>query len=344
MDHNKAETITITGCGGFIGSHLLDRILGSTRFRVYGIDTSSAKIKHLLNHPQLQFRQIDIRDTGTVRECVADSGTVISLAALCNPSLYNTEPLDVIDMNFTRPVELVKACCDLGCRLIHFSTCEVYGKTAGSVAANDAEGEKANYLLREDSSPLIMGPVKAQRWSYGSAKQLLERVIYAYGFEKGLQYTIVRPFNFIGPRMDFLPGVDGEGIPRVIACFINALLRMKPLKLVDGGLNRRCFTYIDDAVDAVMAILQKPEACRMEILNIGNPENEITISELAFAMIRIYKKLRPEISNRLFDIENVSSKTFYGRVMKIPTGGFRISLKQEICWGGFLKRIWKMRC
>jgi len=71
--------------------------------------------------------------------------------------------------------------------------------------------------------------------------------------------------------MDFIPGVDGEGLPRVIACFMEALLFKKPLQLVDGGKSRRCFTYIDDAIDAIMAIIQKPEKADGEIFNVGKP-------------------------------------------------------------------------
>ena len=77
----------------------------------------------------------------------------------------------------------------------------------------------------EDETALFLGPVARERWTYAAAKQLLERVIWAHGRHGGLPFTIVRPFNVIGPRMDFIPGVDGEGIPRVLACFLNALMR-----------------------------------------------------------------------------------------------------------------------
>jgi UDP-apiose/xylose synthase len=78
--------------------------------------------------------------------------------------------------------------------------------------------------MDEDGPPSCLGPVHRERWTYAAAKQLLERVIWAYGQHHGLKFTVVRPFNVIGPRMDFIPGVDGEGIPRVLAAFMHALL------------------------------------------------------------------------------------------------------------------------
>ena len=84
---------------------------------------------------------------------------------------------------------------------------------------------------------MIMGPVSAQRWCYACAKQLVERLIYAHGQQNGLQFAIVRPYNWIGPRMDYVPGVDGkdDGLPRVLASFMTALMKGDPLVLVNSG-------------------------------------------------------------------------------------------------------------
>jgi UDP-apiose/xylose synthase len=214
------KKLCILGCGGFIGSHILDRLLTVPGWKVIGIDRSSAKISRYMGNPRFSYVNIDIHDSSAIKPYIEQCDAVISLVALCNPSLYNTIPIDVIDANFIRPLEVVKLCADLDKWLIHFSTCEVYGKTAGAITGNPDDVKPFN----EDDSPLILGPINAQRWSYAAAKQLLERAIYAYGFERKLRYTMVRPFNFIGPRMDFIPGIDGNGIPRVLACFMDALL------------------------------------------------------------------------------------------------------------------------
>lgn len=112
--------------------------------------------------------------------------------------------------------------------------------------------------------------------------------------------------------MDFIPGRDGEGIPRVLACFVTALLDGQPMQLVDGGSARRTITYIDDAIDALMLILDQPERSQNQIFNIGNRDAEVTISELAHLM----RELAAETTGRdeflHHPLEHVSSETFYG--------------------------------
>lgn len=308
MSSKKAKSIAVTGCSGFIGSHILTKLLNTTDYQVYGIDLSHTKISHLLDNPSLKFFPLDVTDISKVKEIISNCHTVISLAAICNPSLYNKRPIDVITINYSKTLDIVRMCSETRTRLIQFSTCEVYGKTLSGLSDNTKQDE----YLKEDETNLIMGPVKAQRWSYAAAKQLLERTIYAYGYEYDLDYTIIRPFNFIGPKMDFIPGIDGEGIPRVIACFMEALLFHKPLKLVDGGKNRRCFTYIDDAVDAIMLILQNPEKAKKQIFNVGNPENETTISDLASLMIELFSEMNLKQSSSPITTEVISSHDFYG--------------------------------
>jgi UDP-apiose/xylose synthase len=313
-DKNR-PSLCILGCGGFIGSHLLDRLLKDGTYSVAGIDIASSKIAHHLPDGRFAFECIDVHDSESVRPCIEQADAVISLVALCNPSLYNKVPIEVIDINFTRQIELVKMCTELGKWLIHFSTSEVYGRTAGSLAAAAGHGGAVPpelFEMNEDTTPMVLGPVAAQRWTYASAKQLTERLIYAYGAEKGLAYTIVRPFNFIGPRMDYLPGIDGEGVPRVLACFMEALIRGTPLYLVDGGKSRRVFTYIGDAVDAVVKMLEKPENARDRIFNIGHPGNETSIAGLASKMVGLYRELVPGARGRPVEIKTIASKEFYG--------------------------------
>jgi UDP-apiose/xylose synthase len=190
----------------------------------------------------------------------------------------------------------------------------VYGKSKEALLGDSSNvSGQAPDIFREDHTQMIVGPVQAQRWCYAVAKQLYERTLYAWGMQKGLKYSIIRPFNFIGPQMDYIPGVDGEGVPRVLACFMKALLSNTPLKLVDGGMSKRCFTYIDDAVDAVAALLRNPEMSRNQIFNIGNPSNEITIKDLAHLMIALYNELTVDIPHQKENVvENVSSLEFYG--------------------------------
>ena len=173
------NTLCVLGCGGFIGSHLLNRLLSASAYSIIGIDTTAAKITQYLDNDHFTFVKADIYTSDAVRDSIARSDIVISLAALCNPSMYNTIPLRVIENNFTQPCSVVQMCTDMGKWLIHFSTCEVYGRTVASYAP---EGVLDSAIpLKEETTPCVLGPVEAQRWTYACAKQLLERYIYAQG-------------------------------------------------------------------------------------------------------------------------------------------------------------------
>ncbi|EPS70341.1 hypothetical protein M569_04419, partial [Genlisea aurea] len=237
LDGNVINPITICmiGAGGFIGSHLCEKLMSETPHKVLAVDVYNDKIKHLLEPASLpwagriQFYRINIKNDSRLEGLIRMADLVINLAAICTPADYNTRPLDTIYSNFIDALPVVKYCSENGKRLIHFSTCEVYGKTIGSFLPTDSPLRKdpSFYVLKEDESPCIFGSIEKQRWSYACAKQLIERLIYAEGAENGLQFTIVRPFNWIGPRMDFIPGIDGpsEGVPRVLACFSNVRLK-----------------------------------------------------------------------------------------------------------------------
>ena len=309
----KVETICMVGCGGFIGSHLVKRFLVDGNYKICGIDIDDRKIKQFLGHERFSYHNVDIKDSEKLRQYVEKSDCVISLAALCNPALYNKIPLEVVEINFLHSLELVKMCHKYKKWLVHFSTCEVYGMTLSRFLKDkDEKGDLDYFLLKEETTPLVLGPVRVQRWIYACAKELLERIIYAYNFEKELDYTIIRPFNFIGPEMDYIPGIEGEGTPRVMACFIGDLLLDRPLQLVDGGESKRTITYIEDAVDAIELMIKKPEKAKGQIFNVGNPHNETTIKNLAQQMITMYKEVYPQGKDSSFRTENVSSKEFYG--------------------------------
>nr|XP_043629758.1 UDP-D-apiose/UDP-D-xylose synthase 2 [Erigeron canadensis] len=317
----KPMTICMIGAGGFIGSHLCEKLMNETPHTVLAVDVYSDKIKHLLEPDSLpwagriQFHRLNIKNDSRLEGLIKCSDLTINLAAICTPADYNTRPLDTIYSNFIDALPVVKYCSENNKRLIHFSTCEVYGKTIGSYLPKDSplRQDPAYYILKEDTSPCIFGSVEKQRWSYACAKQLIERLIYAEGAENGLEFTIVRPFNWIGPRMDFIPGIDGpsEGVPRVLACFSNNLLRREPLKLVDGGESQRTFIYIKDAIEAVLLMIENPARASGHIFNVGNPNNEVTVRQLAEMMTQVYSKVSGEDSIETPTID-VSSKEFYG--------------------------------
>ena len=296
--NDPAITVAIVGCGGFIGSHLLDAVLCRTQWRVFGVDVDFYRIQHRLHDERCEFLNADLAEPSVV-ERIAKFPVVVNLAAICTPSRYMAEAPAVIRSNYDHPAALAEACAKSGAWLIHFSTSEVYGRTL------EDSGE-----LDEDMTGFVFGPVASSRWSYATAKLLTERFIA--GLE-GLKWTIVRPFNFVGPYMDFMPGVDGEGIPRVLANFSSALVRGEPLTLVNGGDARRTFTSVFDAIDFMFALFAARENALSQIFNVGNPDNEVSVAELARRMRRIYAHLKGIPEESLPAPEVVDGETYYGK-------------------------------
>ena len=285
------------GAGGFIGSHLSHRLL-EEGCSVTAVDIDLAKLSEDIGRPNLTPIEQDIRLPGwNLDRLVEESDLVIDLIAYANPGLYIRMPLEVFRLNFIENLKIAEACVRHGKRLIQFSTCEVYGRTAASLPdarLTDPE-DPAHATFSEDTSPYILGPVSKHRWIYSCAN-----------------YTIVRPFNFIGPKIDFLPQ-DREGIPRVFSFFMDALLNGTQMKLVDGGSARRCYTYIDDAVECCWRIVQNPGgACDRQILNIGSPYNEISIRQMAETMFEIYEKRFRTPGAPMPEIVGVTGEEFYG--------------------------------
>ena len=294
--------IGVLGGGGFLGSHLVSTLLEETPFFVQAVDLEFEKLD--ARSARLEIIEADVSAPGVMEKIVEHCDTIVSTTALCNPSQYNTMPAEVIHASFTHLVPLVQLCTERHRRLIHFSTCEVYGKT------HPEPGTRAG-VMSEETTDLIMGPIHKERWCYATAKQLLERLIWAHGNHHGLEFSIIRPFNVIGPRMDFIPGVDGDGVPRVLANFMNALLKGKPLPLVDGGRSRRCFMSVADFVKAVLLVIQKRKKSKGKIFNVGNPENDVSIERLANMMISSFENVTQKpFTHGLF---SVSAQDFYGQ-------------------------------
>ena len=303
------------GCSGFVGSHITERLLAEGH-TVIGVDVCSDKIEKFIDHENLVFIEDDIRNQRlNLDELVKASDLVIDLIAYANPGLYIKIPLEVFRLNFAENLKIAEACVRHKKRLLQFSSCEVYGKTVANIIKDELSNpEDPRYaLFSEDKSDFILGHVGKHRWIYACAKQLLERVIHAYGIEQGFQYTIIRPFNFIGPKIDYLLD-ETDGIPRVFSFFMDALISGTQMKLVNGGHHRRCYTYIDDAIECIYRIVENPgNVCDKQIFNIGTPENEITMRELAVMMREIYaEKLLSPSSSLLPEIVEVSAEDFYG--------------------------------
>lgn len=282
-----------------MGSHLLLALLERTPWKILVVDLDFHRLQNLRSQKdsRVEFLLADIAEPQII-QMVSQCEIVVNLAAICTPSRYMSESLAVIESNFSHPAALADACAKTGSWLVYFSTSEVYGKTT-----------LATEVLDEDASDFIQGSVKASRWSYAVAKQLSERYIAAI---PNLKYSVVRPFNFIGPWMDFMPGVDGDGIPRVLANFSSALVQNEPMVLVNGGEARRSFTSIHDAVDFMFCLFKNREKAYGEAFNVGNAKNELSIRELAVLMRRIYARILSVPEEKLSPFKELSGEAYYG--------------------------------
>ncbi|HOE15843.1 MAG TPA: bifunctional UDP-4-keto-pentose/UDP-xylose synthase [Syntrophorhabdaceae bacterium] len=295
--------ILILGVNGFIGNSFAARALSETDWEIYGMDIRDDKLDACHGHERFHFVEGDIAiNKEWIEYHVKKCDVIMPLVAIATPATYVREPLRVFELDFEENLRIARLCVKYGKRLVFPSTSEVYGMCP----------DKA---FNEDESPLVLGPICKQRWIYSASKQLLDRVIWGYGFQQGLKFTLFRPFNWIGPKLDELTSdPEKEGSSRVVTQFISSLLLAEPIRLVDGGMQRRCFTYIDDGIACLMKIIEnKDGALNGEIFNIGNPHNEATIKELAAKLKEMFVG-HPSTKHykKHSEIIEVFSKDFYG--------------------------------
>jgi nucleoside-diphosphate-sugar epimerase len=259
----------------------LDQCLGQSRFHFVEGDIT-------INREWIEYH---------VRKC----DVVLPLVAIATPATYVQEPLRVFELDFEANLDIVRKCVRYKKRVIFPSTSEVYGMSA------DREFD-------EETSNLVLGPINKMRWIYSCSKQLLDRVISAYGQQQGLRYTLFRPFNWIGPKLDNILEPK-EGSSRVLTQFIGNIMRGKEIQLVDGGAQRRSFTYIDDGIDALLRIIENREGCAEgRIFNIGNPANDVSVRELAetlVTLVKTYPKYAPLAEKT--QLIAVTSNEYYGK-------------------------------
>lgn len=254
--------VLITGGAGFIGSHLTTRHL-SMGDKVAIIDNLSTStidnIQHLAEHPNCTYRVDDILKTDVMRELISDCDLIYHLAAAVGVEYVLENPLQTLTTNIRGTEIVLELAQEKKKRVVLASTSEIYGKKNGNVP------------FREDSDR-ILGPTTVVRWSYSTTKAVDELLAMAYWREKRLPTVIVRPFNVIGPRQT---GRYGMVVPR----FIKQAMLGDPITVYDDGEQRRCFTYIDDAIDGLVALAASEDAAG-EVFNLGS-NFESSIKDLA---------------------------------------------------------------
>lgn len=301
LSKKRKKKVLILGVNGFIGNHLSERLLDSGQYEVHGMDLSTSSITRLLNRPGFYFSEGDISiHREWIEYHVRKCDIVLPLVAIATPAEYVRNPLRVFELDFEENLRIVRYCAKYKKRIIFPSTSEVYGM------CDEDEFD-------ENMSNFVLGPIRKQRWIYSCSKQLLDRVIWAYGTSKGLEFTLIRPFNWMGPRLDNLEAAR-VGSSRVITQLILNLVEGTPINLVDGGHQKRCFTDVKDGVECLFRIIEnKDNQCNSRIFNIGNPDNEASIKALAELLIEKFEQhaLRgffPAFAG----VKDVESRAFYG--------------------------------
>lgn len=297
----RKKSVLILGVNGFIGSAISKRLLDDGNYEVYGMDLRCNYISDLLGQPDFHFFEGDVQINHEwieyhVRKC----DIVLPLVAIATPIEYTRNPLRVFELDFEENLKIVRYCYKYNKRIIFPSTSEVY-------AMCDDEN------FDEDKSRLILGPISMQRWIYSCSKQMLDRVIWAYGATRGLKFTLFRPFNWMGPKLDSLSSAR-IGSSRAITQLILNLVQGNPILLIDGGLQKRCFTHVTDGIECLFRIIENKDGrCDGKIINIGNPDNEASIKELAETLVELFEKhpLRDKFPP-FAGYKEVESGTFYG--------------------------------
>ena len=257
--------VLITGGGGFLGSHLGDGLLAAGH-EVMALDIApDLKVRHNLGKAGFRYLKGSVFDTDLLESLVAKADLVYHLAAVVGVEHYVEDPFHVLNVNVNGTQNVLKFAHRYDKRVVFASTSEVYGKSRDTP-------------FREGGDRLL-GSTEIDRWCYSTSKAVGEHYCFAYG-KLGLPVVIVRFFNAYGPRLDRID------VGRVITIFMGQLLRGEDLTVIGDGKQTRAFTYVDDAVLALVRAGTLPEAVG-RIFNIGT-DRETSILELAETMIRAH--------------------------------------------------------
>ncbi len=254
----------VTGGAGFIGSHLCETLV-SQGDKVFVLDDlSTGRFDNIEHLPEVTSVIDSTLNQDIVRDLVREVDVVYHLAATVGVRLVVERPINTIVNNIQGTEVVLEEACRYRRRLLITSSSEVYGK-----------GVKEQFHEDDDR---LMGPTTLTRWGYAASKAMDEFLALAYWIEKRHPVVIARLFNTVGPRQT---GRYGMVIPR----FVTQALRNEPLTVHGDGQQTRCFTYVGDAIPALIRLMEDTSIAG-EVFNLGSPEC-VTIEELAHRIIRL---------------------------------------------------------
>jgi len=262
---HPSSFVLVTGGAGFVGSHLVERLLLEGKQVVVIDDRSTGvweNLRAVKKNPRLRLIESKVSQCAELPALARDAESIYHLAAAVGVELVVNSPIRAIRTNLDETKAILEAAAVNLTPVLLTSTSEVYGKS-----------QKPAFAETDD---LLIGPPTLGRWSYACSKLMDEFLALAYWREKKLPVTIVRLFNTVGPRQT---GRYGMVLPR----FIAAAKRGRPLQVFGDGRQTRCFCYVADAVEALVR-LHNCDVARGEVFNVGSTE-EICIRELAEMVI-----------------------------------------------------------
>jgi nucleoside-diphosphate-sugar epimerase len=274
-------SILILGINGFIGHRLTEHILSKTDWKINGLDLARNRIERCLRYPRLHFHQGDLyREKAWLQENLKISDVIIPLIDISSPTHSTQDLLQSFELQFETNLEIIQRCFKYKKRLVIPSHIDRYGLSQVDI-------------FDEDASFLTLGPIQKEEWLQASSKQMLDRLIYAYGQRNNLNFTLFRPFNWFGPKQDNIFEEQTKNFS-LIPDLIWKIVHAKDIELPENGEDKRCFTYIDDGIDALMNIIENENNnAGGKIFNLGNPRNIISLHDLAEKikdMIKQYPK------------------------------------------------------
>ena len=287
-----SERFLVTGGAGFIGSHLVDRLISEGHSVTIIDDLSTGNLGNLAGaRDRVEIIQSKVSDCKDLQKIVRQCRGIFHLAAAVGVDLVIRSPIETIRTNLDETEVILEAASAANAPILIASTSEVYGKS-----------QKAEFAEADD---LLIGPPYLGRWSYACSKLMDEFLALSYFKERKLPVTIARLFNTVGPRQT---GHYGMVLPR----FIAAAKSNKPLGVFGDGQQTRCFCYVADTVEALLRLHRTPTA-RGEVVNIGSSE-EISITNLA---------------QRVIELTNSKSKIEYIPYDRAYTPGFEDMLRRK---------------
>jgi len=259
--YDSRKRILVTGGAGFIGSHLVDRLLnlGHEVLCVDNLFTGTKRnIEHLNGHPRFEFLRHDI-----TRPLHVEVDAIYNLACPASPVQYQHDPIQTTKTSVIGSINMLGLAKRLGCPILQASTSEVYGDP-------DIHPQPESYW--GNVNPI--GP----RACYDEGKRCAETLFFDYHRKHGVDIKVARIFNTYGPRMHHADG-------RVVSNFVVQALRGRPITLYGDGRQTRSFCYVDDLVEALWRFMETPSG-ETGPLNLGNPR-ESSMAELAELVVTL---------------------------------------------------------